>query len=126
MLSKDMKTINVAKRCTLLICFALTVFTTACSTSHFPWVYRVDVDQGNIIDPENLEQVTIGMTPRQVQYLLGTPVIRDPFNEDRWDYFYSYETGKGFITREGVTLYFTDGKLAKMEERDYPPIERKF
>ncbi|CAA0100732.1 Outer membrane protein assembly factor BamE [BD1-7 clade bacterium] len=126
MLSKNMNTFNLTKRCALILCIVLGAITSACSTAHFPWVYRVDVDQGNIIDPEQLEQVTLGMTPRQVQFLLGTPLLQDPFNDNRWDYFYSYETGKGLITREGVTLFFDEGKLAEIKKREYPMVDRKF
>ena len=96
---------------------ALNLALTACSTSHFPWVYRIDIQQGNDIDPEDLAEVTIGMTKRQVSYLLGTPVINDTFNQNRWDYFYSYQTGKGKYQRKLLTLYFDGDKLAKIEEK---------
>ena len=105
---------------------ALIALQTACSTSHFPWVYRIDVEQGNIVDDEKLDQVTEGMSKRQVKYLLGTPMLQDTFNQDRWDYYYSYETGKGRIDRELLTLYFTGDKLAKIEKTEYDTVERDY
>ena len=107
---------------TLLFCIILS----ACSTSHFPWVYRIDVEQGNIVDEDKLEQVTLGMNRRQVKYLLGTPMIQDTFNQNRWDYFYSYETGHGRITRELISFYFNNDQLSNIEKKDYEDIEREF
>lgn len=98
----------------------------ACSTSHFPWVYRIDLEQGNIVDPDDLTQLTVGMSQRQVKYLLGSPMIQDTFNQDRWDYFHSYETGKGVVTRELVTLYFEGDNLAKIDKKEYETVQRKF
>ncbi|NRB37977.1 MAG: outer membrane protein assembly factor BamE [Pseudomonadales bacterium] len=99
---------------------------TACSTSHFPWVYRIDVEQGNIVDGDKLKQVTVGMNRRQVKYLLGTPMLQDTFNQDRWDYFYSFETGKGRLDRELLTLYFSGDQLSKIEKKDYDTTTRDF
>lgn len=110
----------------ILTSLSLVLLLNACSTSHFPWVYRIDVEQGNIIDEDKLEQVTVGMNRRQVKYLLGTPMIQDTFNQNRWDYFYSFETGSGRVDRELLTLYFDGEKLSKIEKKDYPTAEREF
>lgn len=108
---------------------ALCIFSlmiSACSTSHFPWVYRIDVEQGNIVDPDNLQQLTVGMSQRQVKYLLGSPMLQDTFNQDRWDYFHSFESGKGIVGRELITLYFDGDKLTKIEKKEYDTVKRKF
>ena len=47
-------------------------------------VYRANISQGNLIKQEDLDQVEIGMTRNQVRFLLGTPMIDDPFHVDRW------------------------------------------
>ena len=105
---------------------SLLLLQSGCSTSHFPWVYRIDVEQGNIVDEEKLAQVTVGMSKRQVKYLLGTPMIQDTFNQDRWDYFYSYETGKGRIDRDLITLYFSGDKLKSIDKKEYDAVQREF
>ena len=110
----------------LITALFLALIITGCSTSHFPWVYRIDVEQGNIIDEDKLAQVTIGMNRRQVKYLLGTPMLQDTFNQDRWDYYYSFETGKGRIDRELITLFFDGDKLARIEKKEYETVERDF
>ena len=98
----------------------------ACSTSHFPGVYRIDIEQGNIVDSAQLEQVKIGMNKRQVRYLLGSPMIQDTFNQNRWDYYYSFETGKGNLDRERVTLTFDGELLSNIESINYKPAQKKY
>ena len=66
------------------------------------------------------------MSRRQVKYLLGTPMIQDTFNQNRWDYFYSYETGHGRISRELLSLYFTNDQLSDMQKKEYEDTEREF
>lgn len=121
-----MTNIKHRKRLSHCIIFFTLLIAGGCSTSHFPWVYRIDVDQGNIVDEKKLEQVTIGMTPRQVKYLLGTPLINDSFHPRQWNYFYSYETGKGTITRTSVVLTFENEKLIKIDKKPFKTLKRKF
>ena len=63
-----------------------------------------------------VDQVTVGMTRSQVRYLLGTPMVSDPFAPQRWDYVYRLTHGRPrrtdsahFIVRfEGDTVVVTD------------------
>ncbi|MDO4430204.1 MAG: outer membrane protein assembly factor BamE [Lonepinella koalarum] len=75
---------------TLLLAFGIT----ACSSVN-KVVYRIDVPQGNYLDSSTVNQVKIGMNAEQVQYLLGTPVLKNPYGKLRWYYVflqqYSYE-----------------------------------
>jgi outer membrane protein assembly factor BamE len=57
-------------------------------------VYRANISQGNLIKEEDLEQVELGMTKNQVRFLLGTPMIDDPFTKERWDYVYFLKVGR--------------------------------
>jgi len=57
-------------------------------------VYRIDIQQGNLLDDEDISQVDLGMTRSQVQFLLGTPMIADSFHRDRWDYAYYFRRGR--------------------------------
>lgn len=61
----------------------------ACSTL----VYRIDVPQGNFLEASQVAQIKVGMTKPQVQYLLGTPVLDDPFSSYRWHYVYLRQHG---------------------------------
>lgn len=102
----------------MILIFALT-FTGACSSLRFPGVFRIDIPQGNIIAADNVEKLKTGMTSRQVEYLMGTPMIEDPFHPDRWDYFYHLETGKGRVLKNHLTLYFDKGTLVQIDKSRY-------
>ena len=97
----------------------LTASLTGCSHQYFPWVYRIDVEQGNIIEEDELKQVEVGMTRRQVEYLLGTALIKDTFNQSRWDYYYSLKSGDGRLYTNHVVLYFDGNILSSIDIRDY-------
>ncbi len=56
-------------------------------------VYRMDVQQGNLLKLETLDRVEVGMTKSQIKYLLGGPLVGTPFEENRWDYIYYYQPG---------------------------------
>ena len=75
-------------------------------------VYHVDVQQGNVVTQEMVDKLKPGMTRSQVRFVLGTPLITDPFHPDRWDYYYLYRKGKepSPETRH-LTIVFKDDKL---------------
>ena len=51
-------------------------------------VYKVEVQQGNVVTQEMIDKLKPGMTPSQVRFVMGTPLIVDPFHQNRWDYYY--------------------------------------
>lgn len=57
-------------------------------------VYQPALSQGNLLKQEDIEQLEVGMTRSQVRFLLGTPMIDDPFHEERWDYVYYLRIGR--------------------------------
>jgi outer membrane protein assembly factor BamE len=70
------------------------------------------VQQGNIVDPDRLARLELGMSKNDVQALLGTSLLQDSFHPDRWDYFYSLRKARKKDTEKKIlTLYFKDGKL---------------
>lgn len=77
--------------------------------------YKHDVQQGNILDPDRLARLELGMSKADVQSLLGTSLLQDSFHPDRWDYFYSLRKARKKDTeKKVVTLYFEDDKLLKI------------
>ncbi|MGH8398612.1 MAG: outer membrane protein assembly factor BamE [Gammaproteobacteria bacterium] len=84
-------------------------------------VYRPDIKQGNFLKPSMIEQVKPGMTEAQVRFVMGPPMIRDPFHPDRWDYVYynlpSTLSDNQTIGREHVVVVFKDGKVASVEQK---------
>jgi outer membrane protein assembly factor BamE len=91
----------------LIILGIISIFTlTACSNFGFPGVYRIQIQQGNIIDDEDIEELRIGMTKTQVEYLMGTPLVADTFHLNRWDYYYSLRDAEGETTQKRISLLF--------------------
>jgi outer membrane protein assembly factor BamE len=73
--------------------------------------YRIDIQQGNIVTPEQIEQLKPGMEKPEVRYLLGAPLVEDPFHKERWDYFYSFRSGETRqIEQQRLTVFFDNGK----------------
>lgn len=86
----------------------------------FPGVYKIDIEQGNIITQEMVDQLRPGMTRRQVTFVMGTPLVRDPFNQDRWDYVYNYQPGGEQRGQERVTVFF-EGDVLVSVTGDFRP-----
>lgn len=74
-------------------------------------IYKQNVQQGNAHEQEDLDQIELGMSKKQVAYLLGTPAIHDPFHKDRWDYISMFSRRGGDPVRRLVTLTFKDDLL---------------
>lgn len=105
----------------LLGCLALS--TTACSFS-LPRVHKVTVQQGNVITQEMIDRLKPGMTRSQVAFVMGEPVVRNSFDDDRWDYIYSLQIPGYYNERKRVSVYFEDGVLAYFTG-DYAPTSAK-
>ena len=88
----------------------------------FPGVYKIGIPQGNIITQDMIDQLRPGMTKRQVIFVMGTPLVRDPFHQDRWDYIYSYQPGGGVRGQERVTIFFADDLLVNFTG-DFVPTD---
>lgn len=80
-----------------------------------PFVYKMTVQQGNIITEEMVDQLELGMSKRQVQFLLGTPLLTDFFQTDRWDYTYTIQRGHDPMEIRYLTLHFQDESLARVD-----------
>lgn len=72
----------------------------------FPGVYKIDIQQGNVVTQDMIDQLKPGMTRRQVRFIMGNPLILDTFHANRWDYLYSIQPGGGQRQQERVTLLF--------------------
>lgn len=80
-------------------------------------VYQPSLSQGNLIKQEDLDQVEVGMTRNQVRFLLGTPMIDDPFHHDRWDYVYFLRIGREKASfKRWVSIHFEDDLVSEIVE----------
>ncbi|MGI9262853.1 MAG: outer membrane protein assembly factor BamE [Woeseiaceae bacterium] len=90
-------------RLSLALVLLFSLFATGC-------VYQAALSQGNLLDQEDIDQVEVGMTRGQVRFLLGTPMIDDPFHENRWDYVYFLRIGRDkAIFKRWISIYY-DGE----------------
>ncbi|MDG4550291.1 MAG: outer membrane protein assembly factor BamE [Candidatus Contendobacter sp.] len=92
----------------------LFVFTAGCETP-LPSFYSVPIRQGNYIDQTMVGQLRPGMTRPQVQRIMGTPLLTDPFHQNRWDYYYSYREDGKLVEQRHVALFFTGDTLDRVE-----------
>ncbi|MCL4115638.1 UNVERIFIED_CONTAM: hypothetical protein GTU68_056389 [Idotea baltica] len=99
----------------LLTCLALTGMNLAISGCSYPGVYKIDIQQGNVITQDMINQLRPGMSKQQVQFIMGNPLITDTFHPNRWDYLYSIQPGGGKRQQERVSLDFNDaGQLSEL------------
>ncbi len=94
----------------LIICALLAVGLSACGL-----VYKQDIQQGNVLDDDDVAQLDIGMTKRQVVVLLGSPSVRSPFHADRWDYVNTFSRRGQEPMKRTLTLLFENDQLASVE-----------
>lgn len=100
----------------LLALVLLIAFASGCGV-----LYRQPIYQGNLLDKAAVDQLQQGMDKRQVMTLLGTPSIRDPFHQDRWDYTATRRLGRsGPPVVKNMTLYFENEALAKWDGEYFP------
>lgn len=104
----------------LLLTLLVVTCLSACGFVGFPGVYRIDVEQGNIVTQEMVDQLKPGMSRRQVRFILGTPLLEDPFNQDRWDYPYVKRNGLDILSESRLLVYFDGDTLSKIDG-DYQP-----
>ena len=80
-------------------------------------VYRATISQGNIVEQKDLDQVKLGMTRSQVRFLLGTPMIDDPFHASRWDYIYYLKIGRhDAVAKRWVSIVFEDETVSDIRK----------
>ncbi len=76
--------------------------------------YKIDIQQGNVVTQEMVSKLRQGMTRSQVKFVMGTPLVTDPFHPERWDYFYKFDKGGQAREERRLTLLFEGDKLAKV------------
>jgi len=108
----------------VLISLLLVSFTanTACSL-RMPKIHRLMVQQGNVVTQEMIDQLKPGMTKEQAEFIMGRPVIQNPFNKDRWDYVYTIDVPGSHELQLLVSLYFVKNLLSHVENNLPPPSE---
>lgn len=94
----------------------------ACSSGSILLItpYKMDIQQGNVVTPEMIAKLQLGMTRSQVRFALGTPLVVDPFRNDRWDYVYLYMKAGEVTEKRLYKVRFSEDKLARVEGDGVP------
>ncbi len=95
----------------------LSLIVTACSTvlENIPGVYTLEIQQGNMVDQDMIDQLRPNMSKRQVLYIMGSPMLVDAFHQKRWDYLYSRQAIGGAREQKRVSLYFEGDTLTGIQ-----------
>ncbi|HEB82808.1 MAG TPA: outer membrane protein assembly factor BamE [Gammaproteobacteria bacterium] len=98
---------------------ALSASVSSCA-EWLPEAHKLDLQQGNSVKLEQLEQLELGMTKAEVRQTIGTPMLTDPFHNQRWDYIYRFIPNKGFERKSLLTIYFDEnGRLKRIDDSKY-------
>ncbi|MCP4992279.1 MAG: outer membrane protein assembly factor BamE [Gammaproteobacteria bacterium] len=76
-----------------------------------PFIYRPEIQQGNVVTQEMVDKLEPGMTKSQVHFVMGSPMLVDLFHQDRWDYIYTMKEGNNPRVRQQLHLLFEDDRL---------------
>ncbi len=108
----------------LLVSF-LPLLLMACSKNQIPFVYKMDIQQGNIIHEDVVAQLQPGMTQEQVKFLLGTPIASDTFQQHRWDYVYYLKPNRKPLQEQHLIVWFNDDNTVARVEHVAEETETK-
>ena len=103
--------------------FAFLLLTIVCTLSSC--VHKMDIEQGNIITQDKVNQLHTGMTESDVKNVMGTPLLLNTFANNRIDYVYTYQPGRGERMEKYLTLTFTNHRLNKISGNMYSQFMNK-
>lgn len=110
----------------MTVVFALSLGLSGCSNIFK--AYTIDINQGNVVTTEMVSKLKPGMSPSQVRFVLGSPIVTDTLNVNRWEYAYTYKPGTyakkaglKAVTDQRLSVIFENGVLARVEGAESLP-----
>ena len=91
-----------------IVSISLAIVSFACSTPQFPSVHKVSIQQGNIVTQDMVNQLVPGMTKEQVKFILGTPLIKDSFNQNHWIYLNNVTNARSQKKEKRLEVFFSE------------------
>ena len=109
----------------LILTIASLCLLSGCGISNIkiPKLYKVAIQQGNVITQDMVDKLKPGMTRRQVAFVMGEPVIQDPFDDTKWVYLYSIDVPGVFSQESRLILFFDENDLLTVISGDYAPSD---
>lgn len=111
---------NRSTICILAIAASLTLVSCTTILTNLPGVYTIDVQQGNMVDQDMIDQLRPSMSKRQVIYIMGSPMLTDVFHQNRWDYIYSARLEGKDAEQKRISLIFDNDQLIGVQG-DFKP-----
>ncbi len=108
----------------ILLVTCITLMLSNCS-SKLLTIHRIDVQQGNAIEMEKVDQLKVGMTKNQVKFLMGTPLITDAFHPDRWDYAFHLIPDYGETESYHLTIFFDGDTVTEIRKGNMPESDNE-
>lgn len=103
--------------------FTLSVLLLLAGCSSVPsLLYKIEIQQGNVITQEMVNKLKPGMTRSQVRFALGSPMISDAFHENRWDYLYRFEQRGRLVEQRKLTVFFENDQLVRIDGSFSTPV----
>ena len=103
---------TIKKICLLILCYQV-------SACHWLSAARIITQQGNIVTAKQCSKLKIGMTKTEAAIALGSSLISPTFNDNRWDYSYTWQKGEGPVVIKRLSLYFNHDRLAAIKTRPF-------
>ena len=109
----------------LILMIASLCLLSGCGISNIkiPKLYKVAIQQGNVITQDMVDKLKPGMTRRQVAFVMGEPVSQDPFDDTKWVYLYSIDVPGVFSQESRLILFFDENDLLTVISGDYAPSD---
>ncbi|MDR3413873.1 MAG: outer membrane protein assembly factor BamE [Formivibrio sp.] len=104
----------------LLLVIIATILAVGCTFPNVVSPYKLDIPQGNAITADKVAQLKAGMTRSQVRFVLGTPLLADPFHANRWDYVFTEAKDARLIQKKKFTVFFENDNLTRFEGDTLP------
>jgi outer membrane protein assembly factor BamE len=87
------------------------------------FAHKIDIQQGNYVTQDMVAKLKPGMTRSQVRFALGTPLVVDPFRNDRWDYVYVMQKRGKIVEQRRIAVIFENDALARLEGDVKPMVD---
>lgn len=82
-------------------------------------VHRIDINQGNYIDQNAVEELKFGMSKEQVKFLLGQPMLIESGYPNTWYFVQWLKPGHEKAKQKELILSFDDTNLLLNMEGDF-------
>ena len=107
----------------LLLIIIATLIAAGCTFPNVVSPYKLDIPQGNIITADQVAKLKPGLTRSQVRFILGTPLLTDPFHADRWDYIYTDAKNSKLSQKKTFTVFFEQDQLTRFDGESLPAVK---